>query len=298
MAPAMPGAPPTMAIFSRVPLCASAAMRGSVSLNHDASTSCIADAASRACAPSPMSTTTMSPHAPRATSCPRFTVPKVNVSAARSGPTFCPVLASSPVGTSSATIDAPRVASAHSLSTASATSPRSAPSAEKPVPSSASTTRSSPPESRSSIALVATTPAAIATSRSAMRVRRARGDALDDAHAHARRRAARERRPIRRRRCCPAPWRRRTPRSTTSPKRRTSSAATAAPARCMSARDGMPLAIAAASQAAAVAASTTATGGWRELTGRIAWAGRPGRTTSGRRRRCVRSPARRCRSGR
>ena len=168
MAPAIPGAPPTMAIFARVPLCASAAMRGSVSQNHDAPTSCIADAAARACAPSPMSTTTMSPHAPRAMSCPRLTVPKLKVRAARSGPTFCPVLASSPVGTSSATIDAPRLASAKILATAASTSSRRSPSALNPVPSSASTTSSSPPVSRSSIALLMTTPAAIATSRSAI----------------------------------------------------------------------------------------------------------------------------------
>jgi hypothetical protein len=150
-APAIPRAPPTMAIFFRVPLCASAGMRGSDAANHDDDASGMRSAASCAWAPSPMSTTTIVPHASRATRWPRLIVPKVIVSALCRPPTFRPVLALSPVGTSSATSVAPRLRRWCKRSTASAMSPRSELSDERPVPSTASTTTDSPPETRSSM---------------------------------------------------------------------------------------------------------------------------------------------------
>ena len=78
-----PFAPPTIASFFRIPLWAFAGIGGICDATHASSTSSGAPSSSAACAPSPMSSTTIRPHASRFTRCPRLTVAKVRVRSAR-----------------------------------------------------------------------------------------------------------------------------------------------------------------------------------------------------------------------
>ena len=137
-APAMPCAPPMIATLRRTPLCASAPMGGTTARTYAASASGGAPSSRSANDPSPMSTTTMTPHRSRASSWPRLMVPNVTVRSARGAPSSTPVVASSPLGTSSATTYAPLVRAFAIAAHASAMAPRGAPWA--PVPSRPSTT--------------------------------------------------------------------------------------------------------------------------------------------------------------
>ena len=114
-----------------------------------------------------MSTTTIAPHTPRATSCPRLIVPNVIVSVARGGAGI-PASRGIDAGRHVERDDR-RAACAQSVQlfdgqrdvAAQRGSPRD------PVPSSASTTIDSPPVSSAATSLVIGTPAASAASRSA-----------------------------------------------------------------------------------------------------------------------------------
>ena len=82
-----------MTTFLRVPLCASAPIRGRLAANQLTSAS-VAPPAASAWRPSPMSRSTMAPLRPRERSRPSLIVPKVSVNEARSGPSHAPVEAS------------------------------------------------------------------------------------------------------------------------------------------------------------------------------------------------------------
>ena len=143
-APGMPFPAPTIARCFRTPLCASKRIEGILARTHSPSTS-IGN-----CCPlapgffavgdisSPISRTTISPQQSLASSVPRFRPPKLKVMSAVTHAECCPVVASSPLGTSSEATRAPRPRSSLIVAIASPIFPRGSPS--KPVPSSASTT--------------------------------------------------------------------------------------------------------------------------------------------------------------
>ena len=91
---------------------------------------------------SPMSSTTISPQQSRATSEPRFTAPNVRLRSAITHVECMPVVASSPLGRSSAATRAPWVRIRLTLAIPAAISPRGSPA--KPVPSRASMTTRAP----------------------------------------------------------------------------------------------------------------------------------------------------------
>ena len=186
-------------------------------------------------------------------------MPKVSVRSARAtSPGVSPVDASMPLGTSSATTVAPRWRAVSHAPTARAISPRGAPVA--PVPSKPSTTTVSPPATR----LIERDDRALAELVDRERafgagVGRGRGDGFDDANANAGR--------VQRARDDPCVA------AVVSGAGEDQdagvepihgigaliSAAAAAPARCMSARDGTPALIVEESRAADSALVTTRT---------------------------------------
>ena len=127
-----------------MPLCASKRIDGIRVRTHSPSTSIGND-----CPPapgffafgdisSPISRTTISPQQSLASSVPRFKPPKLRVMSAMTHAECCPVVASSPLGTSSEATRAPRPRSSLIVAIASPIFPRGSPS--KPVPRTASTT--------------------------------------------------------------------------------------------------------------------------------------------------------------
>src|SRR5690242_660848 len=192
---------------------------------------------------------------------PRLTAPNVIVIAATTASFALPVVASTPVGRSTATIEAPYAREALIVATALAIAPRGAP--DEPVPSSASTTIGSGAAVTSSRQGTTTTLES-ASSRSAT----ASGDCAGTVSTTrtatpelASARATTQPSPP----LLPGPVKTTTPEVRRGRKRSAISAATAAPARCIRARDGIPPAIAAASRAADCPLVTTKTRG-RSLT--------------------------------
>ena len=216
------------------------------------------DRALVAASSSPMSRTTISPQQSLARRVPRFIPPKLRVRSATTHDECRPLVASSPLGTSSATTLDPPARNPLMVAIPPAIAPRGSPS--KPVPSSASmiTGTSGSTDSTTRTDFTAASRWAIASADFGAAI----SITLVSTPARARFRATTQPSPP----LFPEPVKTATPCLRRSEYRRSISADAAAPARSMSTREGVPLSMAARSRSADSLAPTTQAGigaGWR-----------------------------------